>query len=392
MGKVSDYISARKKKNADLRLGSLKEIAKAQSFPPISTGNVVLDYVTSVGGIPRGLVTEIRGETGSGKTTLATQAAVQHQRKVKAGEDTGAVLYLDFEYAVNDAYFENLGMDIDDDDTFVYYQPNTLEEGLQFALEMVKEGLLAMIIVDSIAAASAESEYENHIGKLSIGSKAKAINQALRMLVGPLRVQGTSLILINHTQVKIPQTFIEKKMAANGVQEKISPGGRGIEYYTSLRLDLAKPSLNRTEVHDDLTNDKTKQVTSTEVEVYAFKNKLGSPHRRGKMRVHFGRGFSQAYSAFNILVDHKIIKKKAGGHFEFPAELLVEGIKVPVGEDNVVAAVEKNSEWSSIIVKVAEELVLRQQVSPDLSEGVIVDVDGGLIDEETGEVLDDDGE
>lgn len=390
MGSVSDYIKARKKKESSLRMGSLKEIAEAQQYPPISTGNVVLDYVTSIGGIPRGLVTEIRGETGAGKTTAATQTAAQHQKRVQAGESTGAILFMDFEYAVNDEYFRNLGIDTEDEETFIYYQPDNLEEGFQTALDMTKAGLLGMIIVDSVAGAPAAAEMDADVGKQFIGTKAKALNQVFRMIVGPLRVHGVALVLINHEQVKIPQTFAEKQAAMRGIQEKISPGGKPIEYYTSLRIALGKPSLKKTEVQDELINDKSKQVTATEVEAYAFKNKLGHPHRKGKMRVHFGKGFSQTYSSFTILVDHKIIKKKAGGHYDFPEALLPAEGKVPVGEDNVVDAIDSDPDWKKRIVEVAEALVLKKQNTVEEDEVILLDdIEDATIDEETGEVLTD---
>lgn len=394
---LASYIADRKKKNPSLRLGSLKEITESQRLPSLTTGNVVADYVTSIGGLPRGAVTEIRGQNSSGKTTLAAMAAAKHQKAVREGKATGAILYMDFEYAVSPSYFAALGIDTEDKETFIYYQPDNLEEGFQTFLEMTKAGLLAMGIVDSVAGASAEAEYEATIGKLSIGQKAKALHQSLRMCVGPMRVTGTGLILINHTQVKIPQTFGEKQAAMRGIIEEISPGGKAIEYYTSLRLNLAKPTLNKTETHDELTNEKTKQVTSTEVTITAFKNKLGIPHRTGKMRVHFGRGFSQAYSSFQILVDHDIIKKKAGGNFTFPEQLLPEGMdKPPVGENNIIQAIEDNPEWEKLVVQVAEKLVLRkqvEQVETDIIVGDDIDnleeEDGVKINPETGEIVDD---
>lgn len=390
MGQVADYVADRKKKNPKLRLGSLHEIASSQVYPPLSTDNIVMDYITSIGGFPRGLVTEVRGEFSSGKTTICAQAAAAHQQAVIRGEAEGAILYLDFEYAVSESYFANLGLDVNDEETFVYFQPDTLEEGFNMFLDMTKAGLLAMCIVDSVAGASAEAEYENNIGKLSIGQKAKALHQSLRMSVGPMRVHGTGLVLINHIQDVIPQTFGEKQMALRGIKQKVSPGGKAIEYYTSMRVSLDKPSQNKEETLDDLTQEKSKLVTSTEVTVTCFKNKVGVPHRTGKMRVHFGKGFSQAYAAFNILVDHGIVKKKSGGHFDIPEILLPpNGDKVPVGMNNIVEAVENNPEWESALVDAAKALVLKVQVDPTDVDLVITDVefsedDANLIEQEDG--------
>ena len=388
MGSVTDFINARKKKDPTLRIGSLKEITKSQKRPPMSTGNIVADYVTSIGGIPRGAVTEIRGFNSSGKTTLSAMIAANHQKLVKAGYATGAILYIDFEFAVDEDYFAALGLDINDEETFVFYQPDTLEEGFNMFLDMTKAGLLALGIVDSVAGASAGAEYDAAIGKASIGLKARALNQSLRMTVGPMKVHGTGLILINHIQSKIPVTFGEKQSAMRGIIETISPGGRAMEFYPSLRLELSKPYQNKSEVHDELTNEKSKQITSTEVVITAFKNKVGVPHRTARMRVAFGKGFSQNFSAFHILVDHGIIKKKTGGHFTFPDELLPPtGIKQPVGEDNIVAGLDASSEWADKLVSAASKLVLNQQV--DQADVDILVVDGEVIDPETGEVVTD---
>lgn len=361
MGSVADYISKKRKGNPSIRIGSMQNIMDEQVYAPLTTGNVVADYVTSIGGFPRGLVTELRGFSSSGKTTLAMQAAARHQKRVKAGEDSGAILFLDFEYAASLTYFQALGVDVNDEDTFVYMQPRTLEEGFQTIREMADAGLLAMAVVDSVAAASCEAEMDNEVGKIFVGAKAKAVTQALRMSVGILKAKGAALILLNHVQQAIPTDFVGKKLAAQGIIDKVSPGGKAIEFYTSLRLETSKPKQNKTDAHDELTNEKTRQVTSTDVVVTAFKNKVGIPHRSGKMRVSFGKGFSQAYSSFQILMDHGIIKKKSGGHYTFPEELTPSDGDVPVGEDNVVKAIEGDAEWSAKLEDAAQQLVLLKQ-------------------------------
>lgn len=395
MGRVSDYIAERKKKDPNLRLGSLKEISESQKLPPMTSGNVVFDYVTSIGGLPRGVVTEIRGKNSSGKSTLAAMIAAQHQKKVRAGEATGAILYLDFEYAVSASYFKSLGLDVDDEETFIYYQPDTLEAGFNLFLDMTREGILALGVIDSVAGASAEAEYEATVGKASVGLKARAFHQGLRMSVGPMKTTGTGLILINHTQVKIPTSYIEKQLASRGVQEDVSPGGTAIEYYTSLRLDLAKPKLIKGEAMDGLTNEKSKQVTNVDITIKAFKNKIGQPHREGSMRINFGKGFDPVYSAFHILVDHKIIKKKGGGHYTIPEVLTIDDVKIPVGEDSLISAISDNQEWRAKIIDAASKLVLQQQVEQSDPEVVITDIeayveeDGDIINPKTGEVIND---
>ena len=154
-----------------------------------------------------------------------------------------------------------------------------------------------------------------------------------------------------------------------------------------MRLETSKPSQNKEEVLDELTNDKAKQVTSTDVIISCFKNKVGIPHRTGKMRVQFGKGFNQTYSSFHILVDNGIIKKKAGGRYEFPEVLLPHvDTTVPVGEAKILDAIEADPEWADLIVARAKALVLSEQA--ELGEDVVIeDVDTDSIDPLTGEVL-----
>ena len=389
MSALSDYVQAKKKKNPSLRIGTIKEVVEIAVQPPTSSGNPVFDYITSIGGIPRGVVTEIRGNYSSGKTTIAAQVMAQHQKNVREGTAEGGILYLDSEFAVDQNYFKALGVDTDDPD-FIFYQPETLEDGMNLFLELTKKNLLAYGVLDSVASASASAEYEAEIGKMSVGLKARVLNQSLRMCVGPMRSSGAGLILLNHMQVGIPTTYMDKVAASRGVQKKVSPGGTGVEFFTSLRIEMGSPSHNKTDAHDTLTNATTKQTTSTDVYVTAFKNKLGTPWRSGKMRVEYGKGFNATYSSFHILVDNKLIKKKAGGTYTFPAALLpTPDTVVPRGEDNILAILEENPDWAEILNKAARALVLKFQSEPSESEVVVEDVSDDNIDLETGEVLDD---
>ena len=159
MSAVADFIAARKKKNPNLRIGSVRKILESQAYAPLSTGNVAADYITGIGGILG--VVELRGFMSSGKTTLAVSIAAEHQKKVYAGESTGAIMFLDFEYSADFEYFRNLGLNVDDEETFIYVQPDTLEQGFELFLEATKAGILRLGIVDSVAAASCKDEYES---------------------------------------------------------------------------------------------------------------------------------------------------------------------------------------------------------------------------------------
>ena len=91
-------------KGAIMRLGQTGAI---QPIDAISTRSISIDYALGVGGVPRGRVIEIFGPESSGKTTLALQVIAEAQ---KLG---GMAAFVDAEHALDAAYAQKLGVDLD---------------------------------------------------------------------------------------------------------------------------------------------------------------------------------------------------------------------------------------------------------------------------------------
>src|SRR5438067_11295818 len=91
-------------KGSIMRLGQKGAIQPIES---ISTGAISIDYALGVGGVPRGRVIEIFGPESSGKTTLSMQIIAGAQ---KAG---GMAAFVDGEHALDAAYRQQLGVDVD---------------------------------------------------------------------------------------------------------------------------------------------------------------------------------------------------------------------------------------------------------------------------------------
>lgn len=60
-------ILAELSKKYDTRIGNMDEVAIG--VEAISTGNLSLDAITGIGGLPKGRLTELYGPPSSGKTT-----------------------------------------------------------------------------------------------------------------------------------------------------------------------------------------------------------------------------------------------------------------------------------------------------------------------------------
>src|SRR5690606_25033326 len=109
----------------------------------VSTGSLGLDVALGIGGLPRGRVVEIFGPESSGKTTLTLQVIAEMQ---KAG---GTAAFVDAEHALDPAYAEKLGVNLDD---LLVSQPDTGEQALEITDMLVRSSAVDVVVVDSVAA------------------------------------------------------------------------------------------------------------------------------------------------------------------------------------------------------------------------------------------------
>ena len=112
-------------KGAVMRMGEKVDT----QISTIPSGSLALDAALGVGGYPRGRIIEVYGPESSGKTTVALHAVAEVQKR------GGTAAYIDAENAMDPAYAEALGVDID---SLILSQPNTGEEGCQLPVRLLR--------------------------------------------------------------------------------------------------------------------------------------------------------------------------------------------------------------------------------------------------------------
>lgn len=380
-GSVAEMLATLRKKDKDLRVGSLASF-DMNSRDSITTGNLSLDNATGVAGFPRGRVIELYGPSQSGKTTSALQAAALHQKRVKAGRDSGAIMFLDYERSLDETYCKSLGIDTEDENTFIYYQPRSFEEGANFFRKFLEAGLLAMCIADSVAAMVSEKELAADTGAITMADRAKALHQFMRQVTGPLADHRCTLIMLNHVMDLIDTSPMGQRMASQGIKRKTTPGGTALAFYSSMRIEFKQVGTVKTEVLNPVTQEMEKLQTATDVEAKVVKNKVSKPQRVAKMRVRYGKGFSQPYSVYQVLVAYKKIKV-SGSWITVPGDLMSGGQEWKLqGEENVIKALETSPDWMITMEALATDLVNNYHPDQDTDD---FDIDPN-IDPDTGEV------
>src|SRR3981189_2167726 len=177
-------------KGSIMRLGQKGAIQPIDAIP---TGAISIDYALGVGGVPRGRVIEIFGPESSGKTTLSLQIIAEAQ---KLG---GMAAFVDAEHALDAAYAQKLGVDIDN---LLVSQPDNGEQALEIVEVLIRSNGVDVVVVDSVAALVPKAEIEGEMGDPQMGLQARLMSQALRKLTAIVSKSRTCLIFINQIREK----------------------------------------------------------------------------------------------------------------------------------------------------------------------------------------------
>lgn len=350
MTKTVDDILAEHEKKHGLRIGAPAPVNG------LTTGNIGVDWATGVGGLPIGRITELYGLESSGKTTLALQTAVQLQRSIKAKQSDERIVYLDFEHALDTTYASELGVDFNHP-SFVTLQPSNLEQGAKVALELIDTGKVRLVVFDSVAAMAPQRHKDGDFDQATIQMhRAKLISALCATLIEPLDVQQCAAVFINHKMESVDMS------GRPGLPPKVTtPGGRGLKYYASLRLEFDVAGGVREKLENFLTREEGNQLVGNKVLVKCVKNKVGIPGQVVEVRNRFGLGFDNAWSAIQILLARKLIAN-GGAWFYFDKDPRLAHPEMTTGATgrpsihgagNVQAFADEHPDWTEQLISVA---------------------------------------
>ncbi len=280
-------------KGSIMRLGAEADRLAVEVVP---TGSLSLDIALGVGGVPRGRVIEIFGPESSGKTTLALEIIAEAQR---AG-GVGAII--DAENAMDPQYAKAIGVNIDE---LLISQPDSGEQGLEIAELLVRSAAVDVVVIDSVAALVPKAEIEGDIGDSHVGLQARLMSQALRKLSSAISRSNTVTIFINQLREKIGVMF--------GSPE-VTPGGRALKFYSSVRIDLRKID----------TIKRGTDIVGNRVRARIVKNKVAPPFRNAEFDIVYGFGISREGDILDLGVAHAIVKK-SGAWYVYGEDQLGQG-------------------------------------------------------------------
>ena len=292
-----------------MKLGTRTDVSGIDVIP---SGSILLDEALGIGGYPKGRIIEVYGPESSGKTTLALHAIAEAQ---KAG---GIAAFIDAEHALDPVYAKNLGVDIDN---LWVSQPDTGEQALEIAENLVRSGAIDIIVVDSVAALTPQAEIEGDMGDSHVGLQARLMSQALRKLTAIIGKSKCLLIFINQIRMKIGIMF---------GNPETTTGGNALKFYASIRLEVRRIESIDAKGGEDAVGNR--------VRVKVVKNKVAPPFRKVELDIYFGKGISAVSSMLDAAVKYELVEKRGAWY-------AVNNEKIGQGRENAIQFLEQNPDF-----------------------------------------------
>jgi RecA/RadA recombinase len=265
----------------------------------IDTGSYVLNAIISGslhGGIPKGRVTMLAGESMTGKSLFVMKILAAAQK-----EGLTPVIF-DTENAIDPEGAERLGLDVSN----VKYVPcisieQTRNALYKFLTSIKEKGLEGKFIVAIDSLGNLQSELSlSRMGKDStsadMGTNARAMKTLMQTCTNLGAVTQTTILCTNHVYDNPAALFpsIEKNM----------PGGKSCVYLPSVTVQLARKPMKSDggKTMDGETAVGQKSYAGIIIRALTRKNRFIKQYLEGEMYLSFASGLDRYYGLIDLAV------------------------------------------------------------------------------------------
>jgi recombination protein RecA len=322
----------------------------------ISTGNYTLNKLISGDfnkGIPLGKVSVLAGESGAGKSYIASGNIV------KQAQLQGIfVVLIDTENALDETWLHALDVDTSPekllklnmamiDDVAKVISDFMTDYKKEWADKEKDERPKVLFVVDSLGMMLTPTDvkqFEAGDMKGDLGRKPKALTSLVRNTVNMFGEYNVGLMATNHTYAS--QDMFDP-------DDKIS-GGQGFIYASSIVVAMRKLKLKT-----DAEGNKTSQVHGIRAACKVMKTRYAKPFESVQVEIPYETGMSP-YSGLVEFLEAKDILKKSGNSLEYTSHVTGEVIKMfrkpwNANKDGALDLI--MSEYDDEVVDAIEEIV-----------------------------------
>ena len=290
----------------------------------ISTGNYTLNKLISGDfnkGIPLGKVSVLAGESGAGKSYIASGNIV------KQAQDQGIfVVLIDTENALDESWLHALDVDTSPekllklnlamiDDVAKVISDFMADYKKEYTDKEKDDRPKVLFVLDSLGMMLTPTDvkqFEAGDMKGDLGRKPKALTALVRNTVNMFGEFNVGLMATNHTYAS--QDMFDP-------DDKIS-GGQGFIYASSIVVAMRKLKLKT-----DADGNKTSQVHGIRAACKVMKTRYAKPFESVQVEIPYETGMSP-YSGLVEFLEAKDILKKSGNSLEYTSHVTGEVIKM----------------------------------------------------------------
>lgn len=301
-------------KGSVVRLGT----QEFEPWPAVSTGALTLDMALGIGGLPLGRVVECFGPEGSGKSTVCL-SVVAHAQQMGL-----RCAYVDAEHALDPAYMQALGVNLDE---LLISQPSYGEEAFEIVDNLIGTGAVGVIIVDSVANLTPKAELEAGMEANHMGLLPRMMAQGLRKITAKAAKNKVLVVFVNQIREKVGVVY---------GNPETTPGGRALKFYASVRLDLRKK--------EDIKSKADGIVIGSKIRAKVVKNKLGPPVRTAEFDILYGQGVDRNGCLADLSIESGVLVR--AGSWVAWADT---GETIVQGRDRLVEKIATEPEFADLL-------------------------------------------
>jgi recombination protein RecA len=291
--------------------------------------------------------------------SLSTIAEIQ--------KNGGIAAFIDAEHALTPDWARSLGVDFDN---LLLTQPESGEKALSIMKFLVEEGKVDVIVLDSVAALVTQREIDGDMDANHMALTARLMSLALKKLTPIVSKSKTCCIFINQIRENVGQMFGNKET---------TPGGKALKFYSSVRLRASKKFKGEKFAG---SGDNKVQIGHT-VTVKVLKNKVAPPFREAEFDLYYNSGIDQNSEVKGMALAKGVVVKAESGNKHVCESLGLEWPSKKAFEE----AMDKDKE---LVLKLKEKVIeaLKNKVEDVVATSAVKEVNGMLVDTNTGEILD----
>jgi RecA/RadA recombinase len=262
----------------------------------VSTGSTLLDLSISGGrrrggGIPGGIIVEIFGPAGSGKTSIMSEICTSAQN------NRGEACILDPEGRIDREYSLIYGLKLNYNNYFRYHLVSEMFDYIRKWSPANPEEI-NVIGTDSLAALSTELEMDK--GDKMGMRRAKEFSEGLRKT--SVQIANNNWLIVCTNQVR------------DSEYGEVTPGGQAVPFYSSLRIRAkqVRPIIRKATVNfsDEEQKDgkgkrvyEAEKVIGIETNCYIKKSTVDDPYRECSIFITFGYGLDDVRGNLQYVKD-----------------------------------------------------------------------------------------